>query len=252
MSAPSLGSIYKRNAEALAVFDKSRLDAFFKSMHHPQKNNNKAKGNRFKFDDGQHTFTCELKKALCCAKKKDGTRCGRNVIFGIFCCHQHTASIYKIRINRSKIPVPGGMQGLFVCDPKAPAGAIVFKKGATICPYFGEVLSKKQLDDRFQPGKKNTSPYALEISKNRFVDSACFQSIGSKANSAKGSGGAFKNNAKFSNSSQYPFSSTLKAVRNIRNGEEILVSYGAGYKLEDKSATLPRRPIKTKRICTKK
>ena len=83
----------------------------------------------------------------------------------------HTVSILGLTIKPS--PIPDAGLGLFAVKD--------FPRGSHLTPYLGEILSKSQLDDRY--GDDNfTAPYAVSISSNVFIDSACHRCIGAYAN----------------------------------------------------------------------
>lgn len=232
--------------DARRFLDKDRVDALFAAEKTHAPDGYKGKKSRFWLEDKETgaKFTCKLRSVKCCGKSLKGTPCRRNVAKGLFLCFQHTTALLGLRVDQSKLN--SQMQGLFVCSNNHGANEIVFRKGDEICPYFGEIINKKTLSDRY-PGD-TTAPYALQISKNRFIDSACLQSIGAKANTASS---GFRNNARFSISHKLPYA-RIVATGNIRNGDEVLVSYGSQYKINGptKSGIRPKRGVtKKKRSC---
>jgi SET domain-containing protein len=114
-------------------------------------------------------------------------------------------------VKQSSIPNAG--QGLFALKE--------FKKGAFLADYTGEVLTKNQLDQRYGPTEQDLAPYGFQVSKNKFIDSACERGITAYANSSPG-----HNNAAFSVSHGRV---RLKATENINVGSEVFVDYGDDY-----------------------
>lgn len=121
----------------------------------------------------------------------------------------------QLEVKTSTIPNAG--RGLFAKQ--------TFKYGDHIVDYTGEVLTKEQLDARYGEG---LAPYALELKKGLYVDAAneSLSSLGRFANDVRGT--KKKTNARFSYSSKKQ-TARLVATRIIHPGDEIFVSYGAGY-----------------------
>jgi hypothetical protein len=189
-------------------------------------------------------FECELKRVRCCAKTKSGRPCARTTLHTAPLCAQHTRKIFRVRQDRSTIVLEGNkrMRGLFACDDSQPRGAIVFRKGDEVCPYFGEVIGDPELDRRYGD---STAPYALLIHPGVIVDPACLQSIGGKVNSPPPGG---RPNTRFSVASSSDFAS-IKAIRNIRNGQELFVSYGPVYQPTDSGFDPRQRASKARGCC---
>ncbi|MDA4132455.1 MAG: SET domain-containing protein [Thaumarchaeota archaeon] len=124
----------------------------------------------------------------------------------------HATSLLGLTVRPS--PIAG--LGLFATRDFPPRSHLT--------PYLGEVLTKAQLDARYGDDFF-TAPYAVEVSSNIFVDSACLRGIGSYANGARG---ATRPNARF-----VPCPATksvrLASTRRIRAGDEVLVPCGASY-----------------------
>lgn len=223
---------------------KSRVEKLLKKTKDVspyRKSNEVNKRNRFWIKDKSSDFSCPLRSLKCCAKTSRGTPCKRNVVHGILFCFQHTRSLLNIRIDASGIITSGGrIHGLFACDSTKSPNAIVFKKGQEICPYFGEILNKNQIKQRYIDGI--TAPYGLQVSNDKYIDSACFQSIGAKANKAPT---GVRNNAKFVTAYTKPYARVV-AQNNIRNGKEIFVSYGQSYRFTN-SGTKPNTKVKAKK-----
>lgn len=229
---------------AAEVLVEAQLKKFFDMQKQVSPNQPHAKGSRFYMKDAAHgvDFTCKLRGARCCAKKRNGGACSMRVVQAMLCCFQHTSAVFKLRVDKSAL---GGFNGLFVCDKSAAPGAVVFKKGEEVCPYYGEVLTQAQLDARY-PGN-TTAPYTFHSggagTQSKYLDSACFQTLGGKANVASGKK---RNNAWFTRTGSAS-AARIRAKRNLRNGEEVFVSYGNTYKLADTSGFRPRTAAKKKK-----
>ena len=241
----NINAVDERNV--LESLDKRRLVGFLKRIKRVSRNQPNAKGTRFWIKEGNTDFTCKLRRAKCCALKKNGTPCSRRVVQGIFVCFQHVTKIFRIRIDQSGIVFNNKrMQGLFACDPTRSKNSILFRKGDEICPYFGEILTKTQLDNRY-PGDV-TAPYALRINNNKFIDSACFMSIGAKGNKPP-TGRSAMANASLLEVTGNTDIGRIVAKKNIRNGSEIFLSYGRTYKFSNSGIKPSQRIVKKKRSC---
>jgi SET domain-containing protein len=109
--------------------------------------------------------------------------------------------------------------------------------GDLICPYDGEILSREQMDDR--RGTTHTAPYGIQIRNNRFEDSVLHRGVGSLINHKAIGRGA---NCEFVINRNQRIDE--KAIKDIRNGEELFVSYGNRYALNEsnvKSSTNNRK-----------
>ena len=231
------------------LFDHARLVSFFNAVKKVSKHQHKPKGASFWIKEGDADFKCKLRSIKCCALKKDGKPCTRNVIQGIFCCFQHVSNIFNIRIDKSGIVFQGHtMNGLFACDMSKGSNAIVFRKGEEICPYFGEVLTKAQLDERY-PGDV-TAAYTLQISPDKFIDAACFMSFGAKSNKPPTGKSSTANAALHLPPKLHYNYGRLLAKKNIRNGTEIFLSYGRQYRFSNSGIKSGGKIKKKKKKCS--
>lgn len=184
----------------------------------------------FKINDEVH-YRTQVKSLQCIDHTKNGSRCKRKCVIGSPYCCTHLAYKHHLKIKPSNIPNSG--KGLFSIDPmSADPNEILFRKGDTICKYHGEIIDHAELVERYS---NKTPPYVVGISANRFEDGAKTRGIGSLANTNPG-----HNNATLS---IYRGSASLKATKNIRNGEEIYLSYGKEYVMNQpgvQSTTLSR------------
>lgn len=152
---------------------------------------------------------------------KAGARCKRRCVIGSPWCSTHLSYKHHLKIKPSLISNAG--KGLYACDPlNSTSNAVLFKKGETIVKYHGELINLETLNERYD---HHTAPYTVQISANSYEDGAKTRGIGSLANTNPG-----HNNATFS---IYQGRASLKATKPIRNGEEIYLSYGRAYKLNE-------------------
>jgi flagellar hook protein FlgE len=180
-------------------------------------------GYQFSFRvNGETKFQCRVQCERCCVNKPDGTQCKRNTCIGSPYCYIHLLLIRHLRIKKSTLPISGN--GLFAMNPKAKDNEIIFKKGDTIIDYDGELINDATKTARYG---KYTAPYAVECKKDCNVDCACERGVGSNANTNPN-----HNNATFSVNRAR---NTVKIVasKNIRNGDEIFLSYGKSFKLNE-------------------
>jgi hypothetical protein len=152
--------------------------------------------------------------------KKNGERCKRRCCIGIEYCRSHVSLKLHLMIKQSNIPDAG--LGLFAKKENANPNIIVFKKGQKICNYEGEILTDEEINERY---RGLTAPYAVALNNHEFIDSALERGVASTANTLPN-----HNNASFAIDNRNKRAS-IRATRNIKQGEEILLSYGRSYKL---------------------
>jgi len=175
-------------------------------------------------NDPQPRFTCAIESERCHGETKNGTRCSRKCVIGTPYCWSHLLSNYNLRILPSTIPNAG--KGLFIMNKQEPEGKVIIKKGTIVCPYGGELIDKQTLDERY--GKK-TSPYGIYVSTNNYRDAGCARGVGSVINHD-----SRKQNVIFT-ANHKSKSINIKVSRDLVNGEELFVSYGRSYRLNDGS-----------------
>ena len=177
----------------------------------------------FKVDD-EVVYRTQLESLQCADHTKAGHRCKRRTVIGSPYCSSHLTSIHYLKIKQSTIP--GAGKGLFAWDPRHRHGngtAVLYTRGELICKYRGEVIDREELIDRY--GGK-TGPYVVGLSANVFEDGAKVRGIGSLANTLPGA-----NNATLS---IFRGHASLRATKALRHGDEILLSYGRQYKLNER------------------
>ena len=163
---------------------------------------------------------------------KVGQQCGRSVCIGFPLCHSHLTTVCHVKIAVSEALRKRGItgKGLYAWDKNAP---IVFRKDSKILPYNPSDMITWQQNDARYPGDL-TAPYGstrhdLDLAVpalNRVWDAACDRIATSLVNDPRGTGK--RANAKFVDPTAGG-PSYLRASRNIRHGQEILVSYGPNY-----------------------
>lgn len=175
---------------------------------------------------GNKQFEANLKKEQCThVNSITGHRCKRFVVIGLPLCYQHLAIDDKLKIKKSTITHGG--KGLFAYDGnKNDNSSIVFKKDSKILKYQGEHINENTLAQRYG---NHTAPYAIKLKTNSYIDSATQRYAASLINSTRGTNKI--KNVKLSNPSKGDI--FIKAVKNIRNGDELLTSYGQKYKFNE-------------------
>jgi hypothetical protein len=186
----------------------------------------KVENMQFKFYINHHLhFAAHMDSERCESLKKNNQQCGRNTVIGLGCCWQHMLTDYHLRIKESNIPNSG--KGLFAMDKSIEDNAILFRKGDSIINYDGEIIDLAQLHQRFG---NYTAPYTVYINNNRFTSAEFHRGIGSLANH----GNSSISNETFNTGNRGNNAiCTLKAKKNIRNGDEIIVNYGKSYKFNE-------------------
>jgi len=177
---------------------------------------------RFNFlVNNDSVFSCNLQSEQCEFIKDNGQRCRNKSSIGTGYCWCHLKFKYHLAIKKSGLSNAG--KGLFAIDVKMGPYDIVFKKGDRIIEYKGEVISNQELNDRYF---EYTAPYTVKINKNMYQDCACNRGVGSLANTFP----------KHNNATLYVYKKEafIKATKNIKNKEEIFLSYGSSYKLDEK------------------
>jgi len=170
-------------------------------------------------NEPEECFTCNLQKERCIGLNRNGQRCKRETCIGTNYCFQHLESIKHLKIRPSTIPNAG--KGLYAWDLKQPQNAIIFRRGEKIIDYRGErITDDDELEERYG---ENTAPYSCRVNKNLVIDSACKRGVASMANSSRGT--QLHNNATLRSSNVRGGGAYVQCTTNIRNRQEILVSY---------------------------
>jgi len=186
--------------------------------------------------DGSVQYRATLLEMQCAA------RCRRRVALGLPFCWQHRRLLMGVRLGPTPDLGPRSL-GLFACRHRTrdPPGKAVFEKGDPIAGYLPcETLTRNELYERHAYRSPDdgevmfSTPYALSTNDPaRFHDATRSRSLGSMVNDARGrchptTGKPLRNNAALRSwgSGGAPF---VVATRRIRDGDEVLCGYGAGY-----------------------
>jgi hypothetical protein len=187
------------------------MPTYFHFHYHDATNPNKSRVFSHKLDSQRCTFI-----------KANGQQCKRQCVIGLPCCRSHLDLRYHVAVKPSTIPHSG--LGLFAHDLYKGDNDIVFKAKEKICPYEGEIIDKRELEKRY--GEK-TAPYGIQIYNDRYEDAATHRGIGSLVNHKSG----IQANCEFMISNKFIW---IRAKKNIRNGDELFVSYGRRYHLHER------------------
>ena len=174
-------------------------------------------------DDNEVIFNGKLESRRCEFTLANGNQCKRNCIIGLPYCHTHLTSKYKIQIRDSLIP--GAGKGLFAYDKKSDDDAIIFRNEDKICPYFGEIINNNELNARYG---EYTAPYGMKLNNGLYEDGALERGVGTLINHRPNA----QANTRFSLSNQTN-RVWIKATKNIRNNQELYVSYGRDYRFNE-------------------
>ena len=167
-------------------------------------------------------FRGSLACERCQGKTKGGNQCSRKTCIGTGWCHTHLLNEKHLRIQTSSIPNAG--KGLFALDETKAPGEIIFKIGAKLIEYNGELVDSATLEERYGD---ETAPYGIHINRDRFEDGAIHRGVGTLVNQSIT---ANKTNARFGVSRNRI---VLFTTKNIRNGQEIFVRYGNEYRFDE-------------------
>ena len=160
-------------------------------------------------------------------------KCNRNTRTYPY-CWQHAELILKVKICKSKW-LENNL-GLFAFSrnveefPRDPEmEKPIFKKNQKIVRYEGEKLTKTELSERYDKTvdgevTEGLGEYVLEYEHNKFIDASRIRCYTAYINDPNGLVKIpEKANVKFSRKCW------IKALRDIYNGEELLISYGNNY-----------------------
>jgi hypothetical protein len=164
-------------------------------------------------------FECAVQCQQCTGVSANGAQCKKRACIGLPKCWMHLLRDHSLRVKPSNIN--GAGMGLFAMKRGAAANAVVFKKDDKIIDYYGDLVDRQTLDDRYGT---HTAPYGIQIGTgNRYEDAACRRGVGALANHGA------RPNARLTFRSHPTAAALIKANRTILNDREVLVSYGRGY-----------------------
>ena len=176
--------------------------------------------------NGQVTFRGDLRGQRCIGHCRNGRRCSRRSVIGCPYCFQHLKSDRHLRIKPSTIHNAG--KGLFAEDSTQAPNAIIFRRNDNIIEYTGQNIDIDELNRRYH---HHTAPYALQVRGDNdplYVDAATIRGVGSLSNHRAGN----HQNARFVVNYQNN-TARLRAIKNIRNGDEVFVNYGHQYRIHE-------------------
>jgi hypothetical protein len=156
----------------------------------------------------------------CTAATESGSRCRlRTCATGPY-CWIHTRKLEHLRVK------PSGVhgKGLFADDPQAARRDVVFNRNDLVTEYKGDVYTRDEA--RALPNNS----YVINAGSGFYVDAQkTDSSVGRYSNDCRRTGK--RCNARFWTSRRAVNDGRvwISAKEPIRNGQEILTSYGAGY-----------------------
>lgn len=155
---------------------------------------------------------CLLEQRICSYPS-----CNRITDYPIEYCPQHLQSEMHLCIQSTTLPGLTNENGLFACNGEPvhshyTQNAIVFLKNQKICTYQGKKVTE---EEKQQIIDTEYGPYLIELSNGTMLDSACLRGVGSFFNHKPRS----LANARF-------YENHVYANKDIRNGQELFVSYG--------------------------
>jgi hypothetical protein len=175
---------------------------------------------KFKFYINHHLhFEGNLQCKRCEAETKNKQRCKLSVCIGLNKCWRHLERDNKVKVKPSLIH--GAGKGVFVIDKTQPDNAIIFRADDNICQYLGQIINRDTLIARYD---YKTAPYGIQLKEDEYMDGALKRGIGTLLNHRNNP------NCRFSvNFRATPNTVNIKAMRNIKNGEELYANYGTRY-----------------------
>lgn len=214
---------------------------------------------RFRFEvneDGEWVIAHEaiLNAQRCKGHSKNGQRCKRKCIIGFEYCPTHLESLKKLKIKLSTIE--GAGKGLFVSTKTVPLNAVVFRKHDIIIDYNGIHKTRQQLNQQY---RGYTAPYAVKLVGNENIDAADKRGVGGLINHKELYDQDTDNpipprvEKDFANCEFHELREnrrivgmSIKAIRSIKNGEELTLPYGDEYVFDEEVRynTKPYNPPK--------
>jgi hypothetical protein len=195
-----------------------------------------------------HHFSCKLKTTQCKFNEGVGRprQCKRSTIIGSGLCWQHLLKVKKLRIKNSGAKGKGLFATSVMSKPdkrKTREDNVIFPKETILLEYVGEIIDKRELDERY-PGDL-TGPYAFsfENDDNKFSDAACYRGVASLINHSSLNDGNRKINVKAEEKDGKIY---IKAIENINADDEILMNYGTNYRLYEKKSDVTHKTYNIK------
>lgn len=178
---------------------------------------------KFEFVSQTHTWSSNLTTDPCAH-----SGCHRKVTIGLPYCWEHNESVLHLAIRDSNIKEAG--LGVYAYHESENDKSVVFKKGDRIVQYDGDTLNKEQLNELYG---KYTAPYCVQLSKDKFVDSATYRCLAACINHhPQGS------NVSMQVLGRGPTRQVwIVATKSIYHDDELYMSYGQQYRMKEKGVT---------------
>jgi hypothetical protein len=163
-------------------------------------------------------------KSMRCIHRIPGTgRCLKRCLIGLKECWMHLEKNRTLKIRES-----GHLQNLghtgkgLYAYHRNTNRVVLFKKGETICKYNGERINTRELRKRYG---RYTAPYGIKVG-NKYEDAALQRGVGSLVNHAiRGTNCSLVHDD--------DANVLLEADTDIKNGDELLTSYGKKYRFDE-------------------
>ena len=184
----------------------------------------------FYYVDDEGRFRCRMETRQCAYKFSQNRRCHNETVIGLQYCWQHLETQLHLKIIREN-RIPQGVVAWSRQHERQHAGLPVFLEGEQICQYKGERISEKTKRKRY--GDFN-GPYMQKLEalpghrrrKKPYIDAAKQGYVASFIED----NGQQEPNARFEfiGNRRHPRIAVV-ALKDIDNGEEILIDYGINY-----------------------
>lgn len=145
-------------------------------------------------------------------------------------CWQHAEMVLHVKIKECQW-LPKGNKGLFAIDRKR-VDAPVFRKGQKILQYTGEFLTEDEMSERYdyydEDGElvEGRAEYALEYEDGKYVDAEIIKGYGAFINDPNG---YTRHPENLDPNSKFGKGLWIVAIKDIYDGDEILIDYGDNY-----------------------
>ena len=145
-------------------------------------------------------------------------------------CWQHAELLLKVKIRKCSW-LPDGNKSLFAFSKAKLTTGPLFRKGQKVLRYEGELLTEDEISERYDyyvNGELIEGPaeYTLEYADGKFVDAIIIRGYSAFINDPKG---YIKHPDGLSPNVVFRKNRWIFALRDIYNGEEILIDYGENY-----------------------
>lgn len=176
----------------------------------------------------ERSLDCKLISERCDHIMQSGNRCRKRCLIGLTKCWIHLESVYGLRIRDA-----GALgQGLFASNGDSYSNDIVFRPDDYIISYVGgDELTEAQVEARY--GVNNSGPYAMRVGDGSYQDCAIRRCAASLINSNRGT--STRSNCEFVDHTDDDGNAEILVIctRNIRNGQQLFISYGREYRFNE-------------------